>query len=1609
MLKNRNYNKSLLLLAFLSFVFTTIRAQVADFEVDKVEGCAPIRIVFTNKSTGVNASTKYLWDLGNGVTSPNTDASTLYFNAGIYTITLKVINGTDTVVTTKRDLLKIYSKPEVDFVADKSTLCLPNIVTFTNNTTNQSAGSISYSWDFGDGVLSTTKNPNHIYNKAGVFGVTLIATTSNGCINTKTVNNYITVFDSIRAYPSVSVSESCTLPFTASFTGDTYGTDITEYLWNFGNGVTSNEKNPTYTYTAAGTFTPTLQIKNRNGCVDIKALSNSINVANFKADFNITDAVICQDKSVSFTNTSTPANLLTRSVWDFGNGRQSTSTNPSMAFLTSGTFNVTLTSYFGTCEAKVTKEITVVPKATPSFSADRNGACKAPVVVNFKNETVSGTVVRWEFGNGQTSTLNNPTITYTEEGRYSVKLIVRNSNGCTDTLVKTGSIVVGNPEITEIAGLPYSGCSPANFNFTPRIISGEPISKYEWSINTGDVSSNPTWAYSINEPGNYNVKLIVTSETGCTDTLTSAIQLGKKPKIDFSVDKDMVCAEVPLKFSDLSDIGDQWYWEFGDGGNSTLQNPNYRYVDTGFFDVKLTVWNNGCVDSLVKEKFVYIKPPVAIFKDSVDCSDPFNYYFIDISIGRPTVRKWFVDGVEVSSDSILNYKFQSEKSYNVKLYVEQDECKDETSRNININNDPIDFTYDFKGNCDTTFATFNITGNQDALSKYKKFVWIVDQKKSDTLSVLKHSDTLIVFGNRKIELHAIQSGGCVTIISKTVNIIKFGPIADFTTQDKQVCAGVPIEFKDISTVQNSQNVVKWTWNIEGRDTAAVNESLKYTFNTPGNKVIRLTVEDVLGCKNTISRSSFIRIYKPVAGFETIDTLICIGARSIMRNLSTGEKVKFEWVTSNGFTSNDTNAAFIFPQSGYYDIKLKVTDEIGCVSELSRLKYIAVMDAKANFDVSDNFSTCPPLQVNFTNKAVGAITHEWDFANGNTSSLKNPFHTFTEAGIFKTRLVVFGNGGCTDTSYQEIVIQGPSGYLEYDPASVCPPVTLQLNAIAKNTVTYTWDFSDGTSNVTVVPTSTHTYNYPGKYVPKIILSDDLGCQIAISGKDTIYVLGAKTQIRQLEKSTFCDIGVVQFRDSTVSEDEITSRRWDFGDGTFVLNELNPVHEYKQPGIYYPKLTVRTRSNCEVLNTLPSPIYVAESPNIEVVQVPALCLPVNNLQMRLNHLNPDTTQLTFNWNFGSLASSSGNMVPPPFSIPTFNNYDVWVSVIDNYGCVDTSRTRIVVNDTPHIVLPPDIMICHGSSYEIKASGADRYQWSPATGLNCNNCQNVIVTPPQKTTYRVTGFNNAGCRSSDSIVIDLKYKGFLTPFAGDTICVGEFVQFSTSGTEKYEWTPNVFMNNNTIGNPRVQPTETTIYKVVGSDSMNCFRDSLYATIKVYPYPTVNIIDSLIELATGTTITLNIDHSSDVTRWRWSPSYGLSCTTCPEPTTTITRSVIYNLVVENQGGCQARDFVEIKPVCNANNLFVPNTFSPNGDGQNDRFYPNGRGVTSIKSMKIFSRWGEVVFERSNFNMNNPSLGWDGTYKGKLMSPDVFVYLIEVICDNNVIVTLKGNVTLLQ
>ncbi|MBK5272637.1 MAG: gliding motility-associated C-terminal domain-containing protein, partial [Bacteroidia bacterium] len=153
---------------------------------------------------------------------------------------------------------------------------------------------------------------------------------------------------------------------------------------------------------------------------------------------------------------------------------------------------------------------------------------------------------------------------------------------------------------------------------------------------------------------------------------------------------------------------------------------------------------------------------------------------------------------------------------------------------------------------------------------------------------------------------------------------------------------------------------------------------------------------------------------------------------------------------------------------------------------------------------------------------------------------------------------------------------------------------------------------------------------------------------------------------------------------------------------------------------------------------------------------------------------------------------------------------------------------------------------------------------------------------------------------------------------------------------------------------------------------------------------------------------YSTNTTQWLWKPSNGLSCSDCPSPDVTGKIKTLYQVSFQDANGCRNSGFVEVFVTCENVNLFIPNTFSPNGDGSNDVFYPRGTGLDRVKTFRILNRWGEVVFEKKNFPVNDPLSGWNGTYKGFKPQADVYIYQAEVFCETGELITLNGNVALI-
>jgi gliding motility-associated-like protein len=1585
---------SIICISLLFFQGTSFAQLSAQFTASSTSGCAPIVVQFTDQSTG--SPTQWKWDLGNGVVSYLQNPSATYFNPGTYNVKLVVrtSNGADSII--KNQFITVRPNPVINFKASDSSGCFPLPVQFTDLSTTATGNNVSWEWDFGDGNLSKERNPHHVYTGAGNFSVTLKVTNSFGCTRTFSKTQLIKVNEGVKAGFTNNTPAQCQAPVTVSFTNTSEGPGSLNYVWDFGDGNKSTAVNPIHTYTNPGSYSVSLIAASSQGCIDTLKKINLISAGTIKTAFDIPVSV-CAGSSVTFKNTTTPAPL--NSVWYFSDGSSSSDINAVKTFASGGSYTVKLVNHFSGCSDSVTKSITVLNKPGAQFSADQTNSCK-PFSVKFLNESADAVSYKWNFGDGTTSSETNPIHSYKTNGTYTVTLVSLNAQGCTDTLVKTDFISIKKPLIT-LSDLPKNGCNPLTINPSATIESADAVVSYLWNFGDGSTSTEAKPTYTYTKAGTYNVSLTITTLSGCseTETMPEAVRVGDKPKADFFAFNSKTCAYKTIEFEDKT-MGkpDQWLWNFGDGGTSTEQNPNYSYQDTGWFDVTLIVWNNTCSDTIKKQNYIYIKPPISSFHPVENCSQKYQRQFKNYSKGAESLFWEFGDG-KTSAEFEPIHTYSAPGTYNVKLTVTNGSCTHSSARTVHIIDEKANFKTDNITICKNNEIRFNsININNANISSWQ---WNFGDGSSSNESekvVHNYSKT----GSYKVSLTITDLYGCID--TKTMDIKVYGPTASFVSDKEGSCLeNNKTTFSSTSASDGFNELKSWRWNF-GDGNEGLGTTTIHSYDRTGEFTVSLTVTDSIGCIDKIEKTTAVIIAKPVANFYSIDTLSCTDKPIHFINNSTGYNLQYAWSFGNNKYSNESDPVHEYSKIGQYDIKLMVKDRFGCEDSISKLKYINISYPKAAFKVSDSSSSCPPLLVNFTNSSTDYSSLYWDFGDGNSSTLSNPSHYYTEPGIFYAKLTATGPGGCSDVRTQRIEVRGPKGNFNYQPVTGCNPLTVQFTAVTSPGITFTWDFSDGTTLSTNNSVVTHTYTAAGDYVPKLILKDETGCTVPIIGKDTIRVVGLDVKF-EISKNKFCEKGEITFTDRTVANDLITNWQWIFGDGTF-SSEQNPTKVYNTPGIYTVQLKVTTESGCTQIVSANEPIYIYENPLIQLIGDTVACAPAR-LAYRAEVVRGNENLINWQWNF-STGQTSTNKQPEIIEFTTAGNYKVTVKATNENGCVDIAEKNIFINPLPVTSAGNDVILCRDNSIQLKATGAKEYIWNASPSLSCTDCSTPTASPTSTEIFVVRGINEFGCSKMDTVQIIVRQPFKITASKSDSICVGTTVKLSASGADKYVWYPSTGLDNTASATPKAKPVTSTLYSVIGKDNDNCFSDTAYVYIHVTPLPTVDAGADL-TIAVGTSGQLKATASADVNSLQWSPSNYLSCNNCLEPHVSAKQTTTYKLEARNAGGCKTTDEVTVSVICNNGNVYIPNTFTPNGDGMNDIFFPRGKGIYMVKSMRVFNRWGEVVFERLNFQANDISAGWDGTYKGQKLATDVYIYTCEIVCENNETIQYKGDLTLLK
>ena len=544
-------------------------AAIAAFTADKQSGTVPLTVTFTDQSTGA-APLTYAWDFTNdGINDSTTqNPSYTYPAAGTYTVRLTATNavGSDAEIKTGYITVNPAVAPTAAFTANKQSGTVPLIITFTDQSTGTAP--MTYTWDFtNDGVNdSTTQNPSYTYPAAGTYTVRLTATNAVGS-DAEIKTSYITVNPVVAPTAAFTANkQSGTAPLTVTFTDQSTGTAPLTYAWDYTNdGVNeSTTRNPSFTYSNAGTYTVRLTTTNAGGSdAEIKTGYISVSpapVAPTAAFTSDKQSGIAQ-LTVLFTDQSTGTAPLTY-AWDFTNDgvNDNTTQNPSHTYSSAGTYTVRLTATnAGGSDAEIKTGyiiVTAVPVAPTAAFTSNTQSGTVPLTVTFTDQS-TGTApltYAWDFTNDgvNDSTTRNPIFTYPNAGTYTVRLTATNAVG-SDAEIKTSYITV-NPVVAPAAAFTadkQSGTAPLTVTFTDQSTGSSPLT-YAWDFTNDGVNDsttrNPSFTYS--NAGTYTVRLTATNAGGSDAEIKSGY-------ITVTVAPPGSHAGLALTFDD--NFIDEWY------------------------------------------------------------------------------------------------------------------------------------------------------------------------------------------------------------------------------------------------------------------------------------------------------------------------------------------------------------------------------------------------------------------------------------------------------------------------------------------------------------------------------------------------------------------------------------------------------------------------------------------------------------------------------------------------------------------------------------------------------------------------------------------------------------------------------------------------------------------------------------------------------------------------------------------------------------------------------------------------------------------------------------------------------------------------------------------
>lgn len=668
---------------------------------------------------------------------------------------------------------------------------------------------------------------------------------------------------------------------------------------------------------------------------------------------------------------------------------------------------------------------------------------------------------------------------------------------------------------------------------------------------------------------------------------------------------------------------------------------------------------------------------------------------------------------------------------------------------------------------------------------------------------------------------------------------------------------------------------------------------------------------------------------------------------------------------------------------------------------------------ADFDIPE--VGCASKEVAFKNTTKihynnPHVIYTWDFGDGTTSNEESPTHTYPNIGEYLVKLHVQDSTSCnqSDSITKVFTISTKIREELLDTKNIClgDSVLVGIPNEYDENLEYSWIPKDWLTD----PKQPHTYTKPDDTTTYQLTVTSGWCQTIY--KQTVNTYNEDyyiTQINVIQNGTQQEPKVCQGeRVQLVVETNAPSQRFLWSTDRRFNKIVNPDFSANyfsfvpmENTTYYVK-TLSTYCDFEAIDSISIEVYHND---ISVAGADTICAG-DLVQISVTNLTPEN-ELWYDWEPKKFIKYNDNKADPHV-YPT-STTDFVVKATDVIGCTYYDTVHITVDSLAVNLKDFRPITCHGkqnSRFEVEPSGFPpyTYKWE-------DNSTDSIRQNLGKGTYTVAVTDSLGCKSTLTVEVKepdpLKLDTLL--YTNETCrgaCNGTIRAVASGGTPPY-----TFKWSNGKTSEKITGLCQRNYSVALSDANKC-ADSLAHSVKIILEEKLPDVDAYADnpnIYIGQTTKLHATRNpSDSISYLWTPNIWMNDNTLPvvELSPDITLDLTFNVVAVDKYGCKNSDTVTVHAsewVCDIPFIFVPTAFTPNNDGKNDVIQVRS-GVVSELEFAIFDRWGEKIFETNNTNDV-----WDGTYHGKPLAPQVFVYYLKATCFNGEEFEAKGNITLIR